>query len=217
MSRCVRSFVLFFFFFFAGQLAAVVFCVSPDGSAAQQGNETSDYYAPRPLSTDVDGAVSDDGLLAQQQDRRMASGGGGSAASSPSSRASSPSSSPARLMNIPTLKEASDPNANSRRPRRNVTLLPILALLDLSSMETNRGHMDGDSGFDGTSLLKTAQTAVAHVNARQLIPGFHLQLLVNDSKVKDFHLSDALALSALVFYRVFNCVRVCQNPISIDL
>jgi hypothetical protein len=189
MSRCVRSFVLFFFFF-AGQLAAVVFCVSPDGSAAQQGNETSDYYAPRPLSTDVDGAVSDDGLA--QQDRRMASGGGGgSAASSPSSRASSPS--PARLMNIPTLKEASDPNANSRRPRRNVTLLPILALLDLSSMETNRGQMDGDSsGFDGTSLLKTAQTAVAHVNARQLIPGFHLQLLVNDSKVKDFDLSDAL-------------------------
>ncbi|XP_046649473.1 gamma-aminobutyric acid type B receptor subunit 2-like isoform X2 [Daphnia pulicaria] len=179
MSRCVRSFVLFFFVFFAGQLAAVVFCGSPDGSPAQQGNETSDYYAPCPLSTDVDGAVSDDGLLAQQQDRRMASGGGGSAASSPSSRASSPS--PARLMNIPTLKEVSDPNANSRRPRRNVTLLPILALLDLSSMENNRGQMDS-SGFDGTSLLKTARLAVAHVNARQLIPGFHLQLLVNDSK-----------------------------------
>jgi hypothetical protein len=201
MSRCVRSFVLFFFVF-AGQLAAVVFCGSPDGSPAQQGNETSDYYAPCPLSTDVDGAVSDDGLA--QQDRRMASGsGGGSAASSPSSRASSPS--PARLMNIPTLKEASDPNANSRRPRRNVTLLPILALLDLSSMENNRGQMDS-SGFDGTSLLKTARLAVAHVNARQLIPGFHLQLLVNDSKVKDFDLSDALALSALVFYSVFNCV-----------
>jgi hypothetical protein len=86
-------------------------------------------------------------------------------------------------MNISTLKEASDPYPN-RRPRRNVTLLPILALLDLSSMETNRGQqMDGDSRFDGTSLLKTAQIAVAHVNARQLIPGFHLQLLVNDSKV----------------------------------
>lgn len=206
----MRSFVLFFFFF-AGQLAAVVFCGSPDGSPAQQGNKTSDYYAPCPLSTDVDGAVSDDGLA--QQDRRMASGSGGeSAASSPSSRASSPS--PARLMNIPTLKEASDPNANSRRPRRNVTLLPILALLDLSSMENNRGQMDS-SGFDGTSLLKTARMAVAHVNARQLIPGFHLQLLVNDSKVKDFHLSDALALSALVFLQR---VQLCRyNSISIDL
>jgi hypothetical protein len=99
----------------------------------------------------------------------------------PSSRASQ-SPSPVQLMNISTLKEASNPYPN-RRPRRNVTLLPILALLDLSSMETNRGQMDGDSSIDGTSLLKTAQMAVAHVNARQLIPGFHLQLLVNDSKV----------------------------------
>uniref|UniRef100_A0A0P5B4G1 Metabotropic GABA-B receptor subtype n=1 Tax=Daphnia magna TaxID=35525 RepID=A0A0P5B4G1_9CRUS len=84
-------------------------------------------------------------------------------------------------MDNSTLKEASDPYAN-KRPDRNVTLLPILALLDLSSMEVNRGHWDGDSSIDGTSLLKTAQTAVAHVNARQLIPGFHLQLLVNDSR-----------------------------------
>jgi len=155
MSRCVRSFVLF------SQLALAVFSVLPDGSRAQ-GN-ASDYLPPLSAAVDVQG-------------RRMASG----ATWSPSSRASSPS--PVQLMNIPTLKEASDPYAN-RRPRRNVSLLPILALLDLSSMETNRGQMDGDSSFDGTSLLKTAQMAVAHVNARQLIPGFHLHLLVNDSKV----------------------------------
>lgn len=55
-------------------------------------------------------------------------------------------------------------------------VLPVLALLDLSSA-------DGKSPTDGASLLKTAQTAVAEVNARQLIPGHHLQLLVNDSKV----------------------------------
>jgi len=59
-------------------------------------------------------------------------------------------------------------------------VLPVLALLDLSSA-------DGKSSADGVSLLKTAQTAVSEVNARQLIPGHHLQLLVNDSKVYTFH------------------------------
>lgn len=81
------------------------------------------------------------------------------------------------LIDIPALKEASD----LKRPRKNVTL-PILALLDLSSMESRRRSSQSDI-IDSSSLLKTAQMAVAHVNARQLIPGFRLQLLVNDSKV----------------------------------
>lgn len=67
-----------------------------------------------------------------------------------------------------------------KRPGKNV-ILPILALLDLSSMES---QADGrNHPIDGPSLLKTAQMAVDHVNVRQLIPGFRLQLLVNDSKV----------------------------------
>ena len=74
------------------------------------------------------------------------------------------------------LKKASDPTTRPR-PRRNVTL-PILALLDLSSS----GGTTGDT-IDGSSLLNTAQMAVAHVNAQGLIPGFQLKLLVNDSKV----------------------------------
>ena len=188
MSRCVRSFVFFFF-----HLTFVfVFSLLPDGLRAQQAN-VSDHLPPASSSlsnSTVDSAVPNDGFAQKWQQKGRQLAFGGTTTSSPSSRASSPS--PVRLMNIPTLKEASDPYPN-RRPRRNVTLLPILALLDLSSMETNRGQqMDGDSRFDGTSLLKTAQIAVAHVNARQLIPGFHLQLLVNDSKV-------SLSLSSLYY------------------
>ena len=82
------------------------------------------------------------------------------------------------LKNNSTLRreKASDPTTRPR-PRRNVTL-PILALLDLSSS----GGTTGDT-IDGSSLLNTAQMAVAHVNAQGLIPGFQLKLLVNDSKV----------------------------------
>ena len=55
----------------------------------------------------------------------------------------------------------------SDRKEENVTQLVILALLDLS----------------GPSLLQTAHAALARVNAQKLIPGFSLQLVVNDSKV----------------------------------
>ena len=86
-----------------------------------------------------------------------------------------------------TGSKASKEAIDLTRPRiKNVTLLPILALLDLSSMGgggNNSSRDDGHHTFDGSSLLKTAQTAVAHVNARQLVPGYHLHLLVNDSKV----------------------------------
>lgn len=68
--------------------------------------------------------------------------------------------------------------------RRNVTTttaLPVLVLLDLSSADRIYNSLT----TDGNSLLKTAQKAVADVNARRLIPGHHLQLLVNDTKVKN--------------------------------
>ena len=61
----------------------------------------------------------------------------------------------------------------------NVTQLVILALLDLS----------------GPSLLQTATAALARVNAQKLIPGFSLQLLVNDSKVKPLNLYDLWPLA----------------------
>jgi len=69
----------------------------------------------------------------------------------------------------------------SRRPSssaRKVINLPILALLDLSPLESNKGQR-----INGSSLLKTAQQAVRAVNRRQIIPGYFLHLLVNDSKV----------------------------------
>lgn len=165
--------------------------VAANGSTIQWRRTTS------PITTTTSSA-----LLATRSTTPNGGISGASGSSSPSlttrpntftGAASSPGSiaSPSVLTDSTTLKEASD-LGRLRRPRRNVTL-PILALLDLSSME-NRGSgkggvgsrqvdSDGDS-FDGSSLLKTAQMAVAHVNARQLIPGFHLQLLVNDSKVK---------------------------------
>lgn len=55
--------------------------------------------------------------------------------------------------------------------------LPILALLDMSS----GGHELEQ--FNGSSLLAVAEKAVAHVNALRLVPGFQLELVVNDSKV----------------------------------
>lgn len=73
----------------------------------------------------------------------------------------------------------------TRRPSSSmankVITLPILALLDLSPVQGSKGQR-----INGSSLLKTAQKAVRDVNRRQIIPGHHLQLLVNDSKVHFF-------------------------------
>lgn len=81
-------------------------------------------------------------------------------------------------------KNANDKSTVSGRPLWNATLLlPILALLDLSTEGRRDGVDDAADHFDGPSLLQTAHMAVAHVNQRQLIPGFHLHLLVNNSKV----------------------------------
>lgn len=55
----------------------------------------------------------------------------------------------------------------AKEPPHNVT---ILALLDLSL---------------GASLLQTAQVALNQINTQRVVPGFRLQLLVNDSKVCD--------------------------------
>lgn len=74
---------------------------------------------------------------------------------------------PAAGMGEPVLTPTYGSDLDGDRKEENVTQLVILALLDLS----------------GPSLLQTAQAALARVNAQKLIPGFSLQLLVNDSKV----------------------------------
>lgn len=73
---------------------------------------------------------------------------------------------PAAGMGEPVLTPTYGSDLDGDRKEENVTQLVILALLDLS----------------GPSLLQTAQAALARVNAQKLIPGFSLQLLVNDSK-----------------------------------
>lgn len=83
---------------------------------------------------------------------------------------------------------------------RNVTL-PVLALLDLSSAD---GRLTGG----GSLLLRTAQTAVAEVNRRQLIPGHHLQLLVNDSKVNPSPLSSFVFISPFIKTETSFALRV---------
>ena len=78
--------------------------------------------------------------------------------------------------------------------------LPVLALLDLSSTDYDRRQpLPNDGG--SSLLLRTAQTAVAEVNRRQLIPGHHLELHVNDSKAR----------SSVLF-----CQRSLEGPISIE-
>ena len=66
---------------------------------------------------------------------------------------------------------------NPQRPQRNATIT-ILALVDLSGKSTGQQ-------LDGVSLLQTAQIALNQVNAQQIIPGFQMELVVNDSKVSE--------------------------------
>lgn len=90
--------------------------------------------------------------------------------------------------------------------------LPILALLD-STARSSSGHEL--EHINGSSLLLTAQDAVAHVNALQLVPGFQLELVVNDSKVSHCFLGEQSATKGAkgrsggkLFFMIFTSRRI---------